>query len=71
METLNLAIDGMSCSHCVRAVRQSLEELPGVRVDRVDVGAATVAYDPAQVTPDAVKEAVADAGYQAHDATGA
>lgn len=68
METLSLTIDGMSCGHCVKAVRQALEELPGVQVNQVAIGNATVAYDPEQVTRDAVKEAVADAGYQAHEA---
>ncbi len=67
-ETLTLRIGGMSCAHCVRAVRDALAEVPGVTVQRVDVGGATVTFDPTQQSPtavsDAVAEAVRDAGYE-------
>jgi len=64
MDRMTMQIDGMSCAHCVKAVRDALSELPGVQVERVDVGSATVAYDDAQVTKDAVLDAVRDAGYE-------
>ena len=54
----------MSCAHCVKAVRDALGELPGVQVQRVDVGAATVAYDPAVARPEQIDAAVRDAGYE-------
>ena len=63
MERMTLSIEGMSCGHCVRAVRDALAELPGVEVQRVDVGIATVAVDPARGSRAAVEEAVRDAGY--------
>jgi copper chaperone CopZ len=62
-ETFTLAIGGMSCNHCVRAVHNALAELDGAQVERVDVGSATVRYDPARTTPAAIAEAVRDAGY--------
>ena len=40
METMTMRIDGMSCGHCVKAVRDALDEVPGVQVQRVDVGTA-------------------------------
>ncbi|MEB3327631.1 MAG: cation transporter [Candidatus Sericytochromatia bacterium] len=43
--TTALAIDGMSCDHCVRAVRQALEGLPGVTRVEVEVGAARIEGD--------------------------
>lgn len=64
METLDLTIGGMSCQHCVRAVRQALEAVPGVTVTRVDVGSATVSFDAAQASPAVVAAAVTDAGYE-------
>ena len=64
MDRMTMQIDGMSCAHCVKAVRDALSELPGVQVERVDVGSATVAYDEAQVTKGAVLDAVRDAGYE-------
>jgi copper chaperone CopZ len=63
MERMTLSIEGMSCGHCVRAVRDALAELPGVDVQRVDVGTATVAVDPAVGSRAAVEDAVRDAGY--------
>ena len=68
MERLNFTITGMSCGHCVAAVREALDELPGVRVEQVAVGSAAVAYDPSQTTPERIAAAVADAGYAARPA---
>lgn len=65
MEQLKLTIEGMSCTHCVRAVRGRLERTPGVRVDDVQIGSATMEFDPAQTNVDAIEEAIADEGYTA------
>ena len=65
MERLRLEIDGMTCDHCVRAVTTALRALPGVQVEEVAIGRATVDYDPARTTPEQVVEAVADEGYEA------
>ena len=43
MERLTLTIEGMTCEHCVRAVRGRLEQTPGVKVDDVAVGVMMVA----------------------------
>lgn len=66
MEHMSLAIDGMSCSHCVAAVRGALDELDGVDAEKVEIGSATIAYDPAKANPREIVAAVAAAGYQAH-----
>ena len=68
METTTLRIGGMSCAHCVKAVRDALGELPGVQVQRVDVGAATVQYDPAVARPEQLADAVRDACYEVAEA---
>ena len=65
MERLRLEIDGMTCDHCVRAVTTALRALPGVQVEEVAIGRATVDFDPARTTPGQVVEAVADEGYAA------
>lgn len=65
MQTLNLSISGMSCGHCVRAVRDALAHLPGVAVEQVDIGTASIKYDPAVVSLDEVTGAIEDAGYAA------
>lgn len=63
MERTTLHIDGMSCEHCVRAVKQALTGVDGAEVESVTVGAATVVYDPARVTPDDLASAVEEEGY--------
>ncbi|GJG89613.1 copper ion-binding protein [Gemmatimonadetes bacterium T265] len=65
MKQLRLAIEGMSCGHCVASVRRALGTLDGVEVQDVAVGAARVAYDPARTRADAIAEAVRDEGYAA------
>jgi copper chaperone len=65
MERLNLKIEGMSCDHCVRAVRGRLERTPGVKVDEVKIGSALLDYDPTKTNVDDIEEAIADEGYTA------
>jgi len=65
MERVTMSMDGMGCGHCVKAVRDALAELPGVQVERVDVGSATVSFDPALTPREQVVDAVRDAGYEA------
>lgn len=39
---ITLAIDGMSCGHCVQAVNKALAAVPGVTVRSVAVGSAVI-----------------------------
>jgi copper chaperone CopZ len=64
MERVSLTIEGMSCGHCVRAVDGALRGIPGVEVERVEVGSAAVAYDPAVVGPERIEAAVTEEGYE-------
>jgi copper chaperone len=66
MERVTLAISDMSCGHCVGAVTKALRDLPGVKVEKVSIGSAVLAVDPAVTPVDAVARAVEDAGYPAH-----
>jgi copper chaperone len=68
MEQLNLTIEGMSCEHCVRAVKNRLTRTPGVKVESVEVGSARVQYDPSATNIDDIEEAIADEGYTAYQA---
>lgn len=62
-----LTVRGMTCDHCVAAVRNALEETPGVRSARVDLkaGKAIVDYDDALASPRELATVVAEAGYEA------
>ena len=67
METVRLSIEGMTCTACVNSVTRALTALPGV--SRADVSLtkarAKVTYDPAQTGVEALKQAIARAGYKA------
>jgi copper chaperone len=64
MATLELQISGMSCGHCVGAVKSALQELDGVDVRNVEIGSAKVEYDPSRSSPAVIESAIEDAGYQ-------
>lgn len=59
-----LSIEGMHCEHCVEVVREALEAVRGVSVERVEVGTADVAYDPTSVSDDQLETVLEDAGYE-------
>lgn len=56
---------GMSCASCATRVDKTLNHQPGVSKAAVNYasGAATVEYDPAQCSPEALQQAVQAAGY--------
>lgn len=56
-------ISGMSCGHCVHAVRKALESTEGVVVESVEIGSATVTVDPAVVDRASVVRVIEDEGY--------
>ncbi|KAF0180804.1 MAG: hypothetical protein FD164_1663 [Nitrospirae bacterium] len=60
--TATLKISGMSCMHCVNRVKKAVDALGVARTD-VQIGVATVEFDEAQLSADAVKKAVEEAGY--------
>ena len=64
-QTVDLDIKGMSCGHCVKAVQSALAAVPGVAVKDVRIGHATVEVENGATKPDALVEAVDDAGYEA------
>lgn len=66
MKQVNLKVTGMTCGHCVKAVEQALRDVPGARVESVEVGRASVSTDD-NVPVGALIDAVADAGYEADE----
>ena len=71
MERLQMKIDGMTCGHCVGAVKQALAKLEGVAVTSLSVGQAEVEYDAAKADAPAILAAVSEAGYPARATAGA
>jgi copper chaperone CopZ len=64
MVTKIINIDGMSCGHCVMAVRKELSKLPEVFVEGVEIGKAVVKYDESKIKDEVITGAVEEAGYQ-------
>ena len=63
MERMTMKIEGMTCGHCVGSVTKALKSLDGVNVEKVGIGEASVAYDPATTSVDEIRQAVEDEGY--------
>jgi len=56
----------MSCQHCVRAVFTALAAVDGISRAEVRIGSAEVEHD-GSVTVDALRDAVAVAGYSVRE----
>lgn len=69
MNKVTLRVQGMSCGHCVRAVKDALSQVEGATVEKVEIGSAVVVFDPQQTSTGALVDAVADAGYEAQEAS--
>lgn len=63
-QTSTYTVTGMTCGHCVASVTEEVQEIPGVTDVQVQLegGALTVTGD--DVTDEAVRAAVEEAGYQ-------
>jgi len=59
-----LRIAGMSCQHCVKAVFTALTPVEGILSADVAIGSAIIEHD-GRVTFEALREAIAVAGYDA------
>ncbi|MDR0759063.1 MAG: copper ion binding protein [Treponema sp.] len=60
-----LKIEGMSCEHCVKAVKTALEEIEGVQSAGVSLTDKSAVVDHGDgVTLAALKAAVEEAGYE-------
>jgi copper chaperone CopZ len=59
-------VEGMTCGSCAKGVQRSLTKLEGVKSAEVSLAgsSATVAYDPGEVTPDQMQQAVESSGYR-------
>jgi copper chaperone len=65
MKALSLQIEGMSCGHCLNAVNRALSALPGVTLQSIQIGRASLHYDESVISLASIREAVSDAGYRA------
>jgi copper chaperone len=57
-------IEGMSCQHCVMAVKKAIGGLPGVIESKVEIGKAEVRYDEGKVEKAAIEASIEKAGFK-------
>ncbi|MFZ2322371.1 MAG: heavy-metal-associated domain-containing protein [Ignavibacteriaceae bacterium] len=55
-------IDGMSCQHCVMAVKKEISKLDVDNFD-VKIGEAKIQFDETKVQPESIKQSIINAGY--------
>lgn len=65
MQTKVLNVEGMSCEHCVNAVKGAVGELAGISSVDVDLQAktATVAFEEGKVKLEEIKDAIEEQGF--------
>ncbi len=64
MKQETLKIEGMSCHHCVMAVKKELNKLENVKVNDVQIGSANVEFDETKVDEKTLADAIEEAGYR-------
>jgi Cu+-exporting ATPase len=66
-QRITFPVTGMHCASCQARVQQALQQAPGVSDATVNLMTeqATVAFDPAAVSPEALVETVRSTGYEA------
>ena len=63
MIIIRITIDGMSCGHCVAAVKREFLMIPNLKIHDVKVGSAVVELESSDNAIEMVKKAVETAGY--------
>jgi copper chaperone len=71
MTTATYTVQGMTCDHCVRSVREEVGEVAGVRAVDVDLASGTLTVTSERpVELPAIRGAVEEAGYKLAEAGG-
>ena len=58
-----ILVEGMSCAHCEKAVKEALGNLDEVSNVEVDLDSKQVTVEGENLQDDSLKEAIEDAGY--------
>jgi copper chaperone len=66
METVKLNVEGMSCSHCEKAVKNAVGALSGVKSVAVSLKdkTVTVEHDPNKATLEQIRHEIEEQGYE-------
>ena len=64
MAETKMEIEGMSCQHCVMAVKKALGGVPGILESNIQVGSAAVKYDESKIKKEDIEAKIEEAGYK-------
>jgi copper chaperone len=64
MAETTIKIEGMSCQHCVMAVKKAITGLKGIDQADVNIGNATVKYDESNVKKEEIEAAIEKTGFK-------
>lgn len=64
MHEQEIRVEGMTCQHCVMAVQKALNEVPGINVKVVRIGAVVFSTDDVERAEKRVRQAITAAGYK-------
>ena len=59
-----LKVEGMSCGHCEKAVKEALREVQGVNNVDVDLASKLVSVEGENLEDNILKAAIEEAGYE-------
>ena len=62
--TLTYTVPGVNCDHCRVAITEEVSQVDGVSTVEVDLDAKRVDVRGRELDSDAVREAIAEAGYE-------
>ncbi|MBI5215747.1 MAG: heavy-metal-associated domain-containing protein [Ignavibacteriae bacterium] len=63
MKLKEIIIHGMTCQHCVMAVKKELGKLHGATIEHVEIGKARLLVEETMVTDEMLAKAIEEAGY--------
>jgi copper chaperone CopZ len=65
MATINLKVEGITCGGCEKSIQKALLAHDGVSSASAshEAGMVDINYDDAQIQPEALKQAIEDAGF--------
>ena len=59
----SIQINGMSCNHCVMAVKKELSKL-NLESSEVTIGSAKILFDESKATESQIEDAIKEAGFE-------
>lgn len=64
-QTIELAITGMTCDHCVRAITNAVQDVDGVTAATVDLASNSAKVEGSIIDIKKILEAIEEEGYTA------